>query len=320
MTRPAVTLLVLLATLACAGPDGDDTGASTEPASPSAVERVVVTIGDIEPYEPAWRIERLAPLAQLLAERLEDGAPGAFGRVVIARDMAEMSRLMAEGKVDLLFDSPHPVLTVKSAVGGRILLQRDVLGRSEYASVFVCDADRKELELGGLDGRVVALQEPHSTSGFLLPAIELARTGFELREVPPEQTGVGAGEVGYYLTRDEENTLEAVISGRALAGAVSGQDLDQLPEDLRRRLRVFHRTSPAPRQLVLARSDLDAARVERVREILLALDDADRERLEREVEGGGWDWTFSEPSPDAMARLEEIELRASSWSGRDGSR
>lgn len=81
--------------------------------------------------------------------------------------------------------------------------------------------------------------------------------GFELSEVGGPEGVLKPDAVNYFFSRDEENRIELVITGKAPAGAISNQEYEQLPEPVRDQLRVIWRTVSVPRQLVSTRVDLE---------------------------------------------------------------
>jgi phosphonate transport system substrate-binding protein len=56
----------------------------------------IITLGDIDPKDPAKKIARFQPLAEYLAEHLSDQGV-TRGRVVIARDIEEMATFLKDG-------------------------------------------------------------------------------------------------------------------------------------------------------------------------------------------------------------------------------
>lgn len=289
--RLAATALFALA--ACVAPPDQTPSPAPEPAPGRAF-----AVGDIEPDAPLERIRLLQPLADLVAARL---APLGIerGRVVAARSLEEMARLMREGRVDAYVDSPFPGLFVRKASGAHIALVGRVEGAAEYWSVFFARRSEPIHELRDLRGRVLALQERHSTSGYVLPAGTLLQRGFQLRHVDGPDAAVADDQIGFLLSRDEENTVEMVINGSVPAGAVSNQILDDLPAELREQLRVLDRTIAVPRRIVLLRRDLDPALDAAIRAALLDLDEEDNR--------GGWTWSFEPLEASHLAALEQLE-------------
>ncbi len=265
----------------------------------------VITLGDVEPDEPATRIRRIQPLADVLGERLGDHGIG-HGRVVVAHDTAEMARLMLDGQVDLFLDSPFPVLAVNAEAGSQNLLLREAKDDAIYWTELIVPADSGVTRLEDLAGLVVTFQEPSSTSGFMLPAITLIENGFALQAVARRDSEVDADKVGCIFSGDEENTIELLLDNRAVAGVVSNQDFRELPQATRDRLRIIASTDAVPRQLVAVRPGMDPELVASLRRVLLDLTDADRERMAAEDAPRGWTWKFAPLTGETEDTLADI--------------
>lgn len=265
----------------------------------------MITLGDIDPDEPAKKLKRFQPLADYLAENLESfGIHG--GRVVIARNIEEMGRFLSDGTVDIYFDSPFPSLAVQEDSGSKIILRRWKQGVPEYWSTFIALRGNGISSVKDLLGKTIAFEEPHSTSGFVLPAGTLVDRGYEINQIESFDDLVAPGEIGYLFSRDEENTLEYVLQGRVAAGGISNQDYDKLPEQIKERIVAFDRTVSVPRQLVSVRPDLDAALALEVRALLLSLDQTEEGRLL--LEGLKKTSKFDPLPPASESALEELKL------------
>ena len=94
----------------------------------------VITIGDIDPDSPKKKIERFTPLANYLADQLQEFGI-TEGRVVIARNVEEMAMLLEKGDVDVYMDSPFPALKIQEMVGTRIIGRRWKGGDPAYWSI-----------------------------------------------------------------------------------------------------------------------------------------------------------------------------------------
>ncbi len=312
LIRGWVGVLLTVGALSSCGP-ADPIEPLPEVARKATAEGRVFRIGDVDPDTPARRTRRLQPLADYLAEQLAD-LGFARGGVVIARDLREMGRFMSDGRVDLYVDSTFPTLMVQRFSGSRILLHRWAQGSATYWSLFVTASESGISSLEQLRGSVLALQESYSTSGFVLPAGTLIERGFELSEVGGPEDVLKPDAVNYFFSRDEENTIELVITGKAPAGAISNQEYEQLPEPVRDQLRVIGRTVSVPRQLVSTRVDLEPQVVDRVSKALLGLTPPDGEPVALEAGAQGWTWKFQKITPataEGIARLAKlVELLA----------
>lgn len=302
-TSASACLLFVLALIGC-----NDTGVdNTVPASPP-IPAGVITLGDIDPDEPATRVRRIQPLADLLAERLREHGIGR-GHVRVARNIQEMAQLMRDGEVDLFLDSPFPILAVNRLANSTNLLLRYAKEDAEYWSVFISRTDSGVRGLDDLKGNVAVFQEPHSTSGFLLPVASLMERGFDMRAVAQLDADVDDSHVGCYFSGDEENTIDMVLGGDALVGVISNQDFREIPEASREQIFILHETASVPRQLVTARPGLDPELTQTIRSALLGLSDAEREKMAAQDAPRGWTWKFAELSDEATATLSDLEAK-----------
>lgn len=121
------------------------------------------------------------------------------GNVVIARNMEEMANLLADGIVDIYIDSPFPILSVQGNSGSQIILRRWKEAGPEYSSTFLTSRDSGITSVEGFVGKIIAFEEPFSTSGFVLPAGTLADRGYQLTEVGGPDAVVKDNEIGYFF-------------------------------------------------------------------------------------------------------------------------
>jgi phosphonate transport system substrate-binding protein len=294
---------VVAGAIGCGQGDAPETPPPPPSVEPDAAATLV--LGDVEANTPIRRIRWIQPLADHLAARLAEHGIRR-GRVVVAHDLRQMAHYLEDGTVDVYFDSPLPILAVQKLAGSEILLRRLVKDEREYWSVFITGPALELDSLDDLRGRVLAFQEEHSSAGFLLPAHSLLEQGFRLREVRGPRESVAADEVGYFFSGDEENTVDMLRTGRASVGAISSQDLAELPDEIRKEMRVLARTESLPRQLVSVRPGLDPDLANGIRDFLLGLTDADREALARAVPGPGWTWVFEELPDESLQQLERF--------------
>lgn len=271
---------------------------------PSLARDQIIVLGDIDAYDPLKKIKRFEPLASYLAENLTEFGVQK-GEVVIARDIPDMGRYLKEGNIDFFFDSGFPTLAVRRLSDSQVILRRWKGGSSEYWATYLVRRDSGIDSVEGLAGKVVAFEEPYSTTGFILPAGTLIENGFHLRQVNSPDEAVGPNEIGYLFSLDEENTIEMVLDGRVAAGGVANLDYDELPAELMSLLAVFGQTITVPRQLVSARPGLDQALVDKVEELLIGLEKTEQGR--RILEDFKGTSRFDRVSEESQAALRELE-------------
>lgn len=238
-------------------------------------DEAIITLGDVDPEDPFKKIKRMQPLADYLAENLgEFGIES--GDVVIARSIEEMSQFLADGVVDVYMDSAFPSLQAQEASGSRVVARRWKQNAPDYWSTYVVRHDQGIDSVDDFLGKVVAFEEPYSTSGFILPAGMMVDRGYKIVEVSRPGDPVGPDEIGYLFTLDEENTFELVYRGVVAGGGVSNIDFDQLEPGLKDELTTFERTITVPRQFVSVRPGLGQELTGEIVHLLVELEHFER--------------------------------------------
>ena len=248
------------------------------PASALVSPGQIFTVGDIEAKDPGKKIKRFQPLADYLVNHL--GLYGyQNGRVVVTKNMEDMAELLKDGTVDIYMDSPYPILAVQELSGSQVILRRWKNGVHSYTSIFVANKSSGIQEVEELLGKVVAFEEPFSTSGYILPAGTLVDLGFNLVEVKVPDAIVKSGEIGYYFSSDDENSIELLMQGRVGAAGMSVGDYEKNPDEIKAQLAVFGKTVTVPRQLVSVRPGMEPELVEKIQRLMIRLDDTEESRL-----------------------------------------
>lgn len=227
--------------------------------------------------KPDKEIKIFHPFAHYLAQQLKDMGIEQ-GKVVVAGGIPEMAEKMRTRQVDIFIDSPFPTVAVSRLAGSKILLRRWKRGQAEFNSVFVVRADSAIHALADLKGKMLAFEDPYSTTGYFLPKSALLESKLALREFSDNGAPVGPREVGFVFSGEKETTLLWVTRGKVAAGAVGIHDLEQFRKAQPDALRVIHETPAVPRHLVSHRKDLDEALVKRIREVLLAMENTEQGR------------------------------------------
>lgn len=233
-------------------------------ASPSWAETLKVGTISVAPVD---EIRTFQPFADYLADALkEDGFDGA--EVVIAADVHQMASLLKSGAVDLFIDSSVAALVVTELSGAQYMLRRWKKGRDQYRSVIFVRDDSPIVSLDDLRGKLIAFEEPFSTSGFMLPAMTLYRAGLELSEVKSTASLPPADSLGFIMAYDNETQSAWLERGRVQAAAMAEKDFKDFSETALAPLRALHHTPYVPYHVVVNRSDLDGALVDRIKTVL----------------------------------------------------
>jgi phosphonate transport system substrate-binding protein len=229
-------------------------------------ERLVLgAVSDDQRYS----IEQYTPLATYLQARL---SAGGIARVEIAvfPTIDALDQAMMRGAVDLFFDSPLIAASVARTSGAVPFLRRWKDGIATYHSLILVDADSAMQTLGDLTGKVVGFEEPHSTSGYMLPAAMIRQTGHTLMELYDDETPP-ADAVGYVFTQSDLNSAYWLALGLVDAAATDPRGWAWLDGAQPGRFRILARSVDLPRNAAVHRRDLEPELVARVTEILLAM-------------------------------------------------
>jgi phosphonate transport system substrate-binding protein len=228
-----------------------------------------IVLGDISD-DPAEVIDGSQPLADYLAANLTDYGI-TEGQVKVAASINEMTQLLKNGEVDLYFDSIYPATIISDAAGAQPILRRWRFGVEEYSTVIFASVDSGITSIDELPGAMVAMDAPYSTSGFLLPAVHLVENGLTLQGKRTFNDSVTTEEVGFVFSYDDQNTLQWVLSGLVAAGATDDYQFDiAFSTEATAKLVELARTTPVPRQVVVARSDIDPELLTAIIQVLTA--------------------------------------------------
>jgi phosphonate transport system substrate-binding protein len=232
-----------------------------------------ITLGSIS-LEPAAEVKKFWPLAHYLAQQLQPEGID-HGRVEVADSIRQMATFVREGKVDLYLDSPFPVLAVSRLSGSRLLLRRWKKGVADYQTVMFARQDSGISRVEDLQGKMIAFEEPFSSTGYFLPKLVLMQAGLQV--VPKREAAdpVGREEVGYVFSGTDESTMVWVLRGIVAAGAMDHHRLPIEAKGSLRSLKIIYETVAIPRHIVSARADLPPPLVARIHDILRHMDQSE---------------------------------------------
>jgi phosphonate transport system substrate-binding protein len=142
---------------------------------------------------------------------------------------------------------------------------------AEYRSLIFTHRSGDIRRLDDLRGKIIAFEDPESSSGYFLPKLFLQRNGFKLSPKPGTDAGVGPAEVGYIFAGSQENLVDLVLTQRVAAGVFSNDDQAALDNEKRSDIMVLAQTELLPRHLVSVRKNMPLGLVGRLENILLSM-------------------------------------------------
>ncbi len=274
--------------------------------SVNALAQDTLVIGKVS-SNPKKHYRYLKPIADYVAERMQDlGIKRA--KVRMARNNKHMVNLLRAGKIDWVTETLFSALIFNEKAQAKFLLRKWKKGVPDYYSLFFSRKDSGISSLADLKGKVLALEDPGSTTAFFLPVMALLQHDLELELLGSPRDSASADKVGYAFSRQEINTSTWVHKKLVDAGAYNNLDWekeDHNPSAFRQDMQVFYQTKPYPRALELVRVDLDPAIVERLKSVLLSIHE---DPSAKQVLFAYQKTTrFDELSPDVLETLESAK-------------
>ena len=109
-------------------------------------------------------------------------------------------------------ESPYPTYLINNVYGaGKLLLRRWKGGMAEYHALIFTKRNSETKRLEDLRGKIIAFEDPGSTSGHFLPKFFLSRRGFKLSEKTRIEPNVSPGEVGYIFVYSQDKLVDLVL-------------------------------------------------------------------------------------------------------------
>jgi phosphonate transport system substrate-binding protein len=194
------------------------------------------------------------------------------GRVVVAANQSRLAALLQENRADFYMESPHPTYIINTVyAAGKLLLRRWKGGAADYhASIFTAsDSETKRLE--DLKGKVIAFEDPESTSGYFLPKMFLTKKGFKLAPKAGADAKLSREEVGYIFAQTQDKLIDLVLGKKVAAGAFSNDDYATLDGGKKANIAILADTASLPRHLVSVRKNLAPGLTKSLEKVLLSM-------------------------------------------------
>src|ERR1041385_4499265 len=132
--------------------------------------------------DPVRAIQDRQEFVDYIAKKLAPvGITG--GRIVVVDKIHLLSQAIREGRIDLFHDSIVPAMVIAHATGAVPILRQWKFGEADYEGVIVVKKNSGIDNLTDLRGKVIAFEEPHSTSAAVLPRMMLEEKKMRLVQV-----------------------------------------------------------------------------------------------------------------------------------------
>ena len=261
------------------------TGPKTEAQVKQTVSIKALTLGVVYRSAPERVADHFRPLVEYAARKL---APtGEIKSIVkVAANTDQLIELVERAQVDFYLESPFPTYLINRTGTGRLLLRRWKGGVSEYRGVLFTSKASRITGLEDLRGKMIAFEDPGSTSGYFLPKLLLFEKRFRVVEKPDLAAKILGGEIGYIFASSQKSVVKLVREEKVAAGAISNEDYASLDETSKAQLSMLAESGSVPRHLVSVRRNLPEAVIKRLTEILLSMhQDDEGQKILRQTDG-----------------------------------
>jgi phosphonate transport system substrate-binding protein len=243
------------------------------------MEAKTITLGIVAEINRKEIEAHFQDFVRYVARKLSSGA-AIEGRIAVAPTQPRLAQLLTEKKADFYMESPYPTYLINDVYGaGKLLLRRWKGGMAEYESLIFTKKNSATKDLEDLRGKIIAFEDPGSTSGHFLPKLFLSRKGFKLSAKTGTEANLSPGEVGYVFAYSQDKLVDLVLTEQVAAGAFSNDDYATLDAGKKSELTILARTDRLPRHLVSIRRDLAPALADRLEKLLLSMDQDAEGRL-----------------------------------------
>lgn len=211
--------------------------------------------------EKMWK--RYQPLADYLAENLSDDTTRYKGETKIFPTEQQMINSINKGEIDIFFDSPLIGMRVASQTDLEPFLLSWKEGNRDYHSVFITLVD-SDISFDKLQNKTIIFEDTESSSGYFLPMIHLKRSGYDI-------TLESSNDFAFVFSLDDENTPIWILEGRGDVGATSNLDFEDIPLNIKEKLKIIETTETMPRQIVFVNKNFENQK--EMKEILLDMNE-----------------------------------------------
>ena len=237
-----------------------------------------LTLGIVSESHRAQIEGHFQDFARYVAGKLS-AAPDFEGKVMIAPSAFQIARLIEQKKVDFYMESPYPTYLINDMHGAaKLLLRRWKSGMAEYRSLIFTKNNGEVSRLEDLRGKVLAFEDPGSTSGYFLAKSFLLKKGFKFADKSRFDPHGSPTEVGYVFAYSQEKLVDMVLAKQAAAGAFSDDDYAKLDEKKKSAITILAQTERVPRHFLSVRKDFAPPLVDLIEKILRSMHENEQGR------------------------------------------
>ncbi|MFX4227733.1 MAG: phosphate/phosphite/phosphonate ABC transporter substrate-binding protein [Porticoccaceae bacterium] len=215
---------------------------------------------------PSNQEKHIGPMSGFLADQMGYQEAG----TVYTKDIRDMVEKFKRNEVEFFTGSLwEAAVLVSEGVGEPVAIKFKEQSRS-YRSLIVVRADSNINSIADLSGKLVAFEDPSSTSGYRVPYLKMRDAGLNLEENihRPANNSV----VHYRFSNSEQISSAWLYSGIVDAICISDSDwakTDHMPDFQKGEYRVIHASPELPRAIEVVRTNMSTENKQKIRRILL---------------------------------------------------
>ena len=242
----------------------------------AAAEARTLVIGTVA-KDVKEELKEFEPLAIYLEHKLAASGNDKV-EIAVMQTAARVTEAFRNGKVDLYVESPLVAVQAGDSGGAVPMLRRWKKGVAEYWSEIIVLAGSAVLTPADLRGRVIAFEDPDSTSGHLLPRALLLQQGLNVEVLQHPMQVPAPSNVGAVFTLDDKTSILWLLSGRVDAVATDPSFVARIEAERPGAVRSIVRSISVPRHVVMRAASMPAAEARRIADILIAMADDEEGR------------------------------------------
>lgn len=272
MKKISTLFLALLTVLIIAG-CGSSAGSESNPET--------IIMGFVPSQESDTIADTIEPLAKKLSEELGEDVE-VEGRVMT--NYTALVEAMGTNEVHIGFVPAFGYVLANQEHEVEVLLKSERHGSGSYVAQYLVRSDSGLKTLADLKGKTWAFGDPTSTSGYLFPAVQIAKE-FDVENPETEFFGESVQTGGH------DNSAIAVYNGDADVATTFDDVRTTLVEeypDIMEALTVIKKTEEIPNDTISVTKELDDELVQKIKDVFLSFND-DEEMIAIMKEVYSWD-------------------------------
>lgn len=180
----------------------------------------------------------------------------------------EHMNMVGRGLIDITFSNPFIYVKIADRYGAKAFARIvEAVGKENFRGQIICRADNQRIRtLADLRGKRLIAVDPSSAGGYLYPWSLILELGLSKNDFAEIAFAPGPGG-------KQEKVVMAVYSGKYDVGTIREGTLNILADKIDlKQIRVLAHTRWYPGWVYAARKGLEPAKLEKIKQALLALD------------------------------------------------